>query len=331
MSANVEKVYQELTDKIIEQIESGMADPTTFTLPWTGAGALMSPFNPVTEYHFTAGNRFILYLTSMMNGVSEQYATYKQWAAMSRHSETCVRERGNRPEREFCDTAGCQLVNVRKGEKAMATLIRPIFKKLLNEAGVEVDKLVAFSTYYAFNESQVHGYTRPVENPIAHNTDEVLSIDAAFAYARQAGADLELTGSGGAMFNPRKDQVVLPSGARWHSAEAAWSTMFHEMTHWTGHPSRLNRPVPAAMCAGESYTRQDMAFEELVAELGAAFAMSSTGHSSTPRDDHAPYLASWLELLRDQPDAMYKAASKAEAGVKQIMQAHTANGLVAAL
>lgn len=81
----------------------------------------------------------------------------------------------------------------------------------------------------------------------------------------------------------------------------------HELTHWTRHPSRLDRDFGRRRHGDEAYAR-----EELVAELGAAFLCADLGLALEPREDHAAYLASWLEVLRDDRRFIFSAAAHAQ-------------------
>ena len=99
---------------------------------------------------------------------------------------------------------------------------------------------------------------------------------------------------------------VLFTGSSTRSAtESFYSTLLHELTHWSGHPSRLNRQLNNRFgdCA--------YAMEELVAELGAAFLCADLGVALEPRPDHAAYLSGWLTVLKHDKRALFSAASKA--------------------
>lgn len=89
--------------------------------------------------------------------------------------------------------------------------------------------------------------------------------------------------------------------------QAYYATLAHECVHWTRHPSRLNRDFGRKRCGDEGYAR-----EELVAELGAAFLCADLGLELTPRPDHASYLASWLEVLKNETRFIFTAAAHAQ-------------------
>ena len=87
--------------------------------------------------------------------------------------------------------------------------------------------------------------------------------------------------------------------------ETYYATLLHELTHWTGHESRLDRDLSGRF-GNEAY-----AMEELVAELGAAFLCADLSITNTPRPDHAAYIANWLEVLKRDKRAIFTAARKA--------------------
>ena len=95
------------------------------------------------------------------------------------------------------------------------------------------------------------------------------------------------------------------------ATEYYYSTLFHELTHWTGHKSREDRFGKANPFFNEDY-KKNYAFEELVAELGSAITSSMLGIIKTPMESHAQYLNSWIKVLEDKPAALMKASSLAK-------------------
>lgn len=119
-----------------------------------------------------------------------------------------------------------------------------------------------------------------------------------------------------AFYRPADDFIQLPTFEQFEDEAEYFSTAFHEAVHSTGHSSRLNRKAKRKGSYKEAY-----AFEELIAELGAAFLCADAGISQPeePRADHASYLASWLKVLKDDPKAIVKAASRAEKAAKLVL------------
>ena len=95
-------------------------------------------------------------------------------------------------------------------------------------------------------------------------------------------------------------------------SEAFYSVQFHELTHWTGAKHRLARSM------GKRFGDEAYAIEELVAELGAAFLCAEFGMESSPREDHAAYIAHWLKVLKQDVGAVGVAAREARKGMNYL-------------
>lgn len=127
----------------------------------------------------------------------------------------------------------------------------------------------------------------------------------------QTGADIRHSGDQ-AYYAPAQDYIVMPSRALFKdtststATENYYSTLFHELTHWTGAKHRLDR------LSNDRFGSKDYAFEELVAELGAAMCCALTGVTSSPREDHARYILSWLKALKSDKRFIFSAASHAQ-------------------
>lgn len=96
--------------------------------------------------------------------------------------------------------------------------------------------------------------------------------------------------------------------------EAYHAVLLHELTHWTGAEHRLNREF------GKRFGDKAYAFEELVAELGAAFLCSAFRITNEPRLDHAAYISSWLDILHRDTKAVFTAANRAQEAVQILTQ-----------
>lgn len=114
-------------------------------------------------------------------------------------------------------------------------------------------------------------------------------------------------------YQPSGDHVVMPEFAAFHTSDDYYSTLAHELTHATGHVDRLARPSLL------STKREDYAREELVAELGAAFISGAIGIKLHDREDHAAYLANWLQTLRSDKRAIFTAATQAQAAADWLL------------
>ncbi|MFZ5685929.1 MAG: zincin-like metallopeptidase domain-containing protein [Pseudomonadota bacterium] len=120
------------------------------------------------------------------------------------------------------------------------------------------------------------------------------------------GADIR-HGGNSAHYALGSDHVQLPPFECFRDPESYYATAAHECVHWTRHPSRLDRDFGRKRWGDAGYAR-----EELVAELGAAFLCADLGLELTPREDHASYLASWLEVLQLDRRFVFSAAAHAQ-------------------
>lgn len=196
--------------------------------------------------------------------------------------------------------------NIRRGEKGTVICYADRFTpKAEAEAARGEDRearQVAFlKRFVVFNVDQCEGlpedFTAPMVSP-----DPVLAIAEADALIAASGARFQI-GGGEAFFSPSRDFVQVPPQAAFHDPINWYRTALHELGHWTGHGSRLDRDQKGGF-GSEAYAK-----EELVAEMAAAFTCASLGIAPTVR--HADYIGSWLSVLRDDEKAIFRAASAA--------------------
>jgi len=117
-------------------------------------------------------------------------------------------------------------------------------------------------------------------------------------------------GGNRAYYTMDADRIQMPPIETFADAGSFYATLAHETTHWTRHPSRLERNFGRKTWGDEGYAR-----EELVAELGSAFLCADLELTPEVRDDHASYIASWLEVLKNDNRCIVQAASYAQKAV----------------
>lgn len=265
--------YETITASIVAAIE---ANPGAWKRPWVSdSGYAASPVNIASKRAYRGINTLQLWSASQLKGyTSADWGTYKQWS-----------ERG------------CQ---VRKGEKCTTVVFWKFFDKTREtEDGDEKCGSIPMARMYSvFNGAQCEGYSVPdapavTEERIAH----------AEAFYRAQNVDIR-HGGNRAYYTPAGDYIQMPTFAQFATPLDYYGTLAHEVTHWTG--PRLERDLKGRF-GSESY-----AMEELVAEIGAAFALATIGLSATPREDHAAYVASWLRVIKSDSRAIFTAASKAQ-------------------
>lgn len=282
-------VYQAVTDKIIEAIEASAGD---FVMPWHGRGiAEGRPTNAYTHCVYRGVNVLALWAEAMLKGYRSRYwASYDQWKKI----------RGQ----------------VRKGEQGALVVF---YKQIDREPG-ELDLGPPTTRWMAraskvFNADQVdwhqHGNIPP--------TDPAQIIEQAEQLVSATRANIRYGGDV-AGYVPAEDMILMPERERFVGSptssptESYYAVHFHELTHWSGAPHRLDRDLTGR------FGDQAYAAEELVAELGAAFLCADLEIANEPRPDHATYVAHWLKLLKGDRRAVFTAAQRARDAVLHIMR-----------
>jgi antirestriction protein ArdC len=199
---------------------------------------------------------------------------------------------------------------VRKGERgSLVVYANRIRREDVDEAtGETAEREIPFMrAYTVFNCEQIDGLPARFQAPAAAAALSAAErIARAEAFFAALGADVR-HGGAHAWYAIHSDRVQLPPFETFRDAGSYYATLAHEITHWTRHPSRLDRDLGRRRMGDEGYAR-----EELVAELGAAFLAADLGLDLEPREDHASYIASWLKVLKQDKRAIFQAAAHAQ-------------------
>jgi antirestriction protein ArdC len=272
-------LYGEVSTRIITELESGAAP---WVKPWSTMPGQNVPQNAVTNRPYSGCNVILLWLARNRGWSTPRFLTFKQ----------------------AIEAGG----NVRKGEHGTKVyFVKQLQVKNDDEAETETRVVPMLREYTVFNveqcanlpESVTRGKPMRVRNP---DTRDALADQ----FLRSTRADIR-EGHGEAMYVPSRDFVSMPAFGAFKSADHFYCTSFHELTHWTGHKSRLDRDLK------NRFGSRDYAAEELVAELGAAFLCAEFGFDGDVR--HAGYIATWIELLKADKRAFFTACSKASKAV----------------
>jgi antirestriction protein ArdC len=202
--------------------------------------------------------------------------------------------------------------SVRKGEKS--TLI--VFWKRLRvetEKGSGEYKVIPLLRYYrVFNLEQTDGVKLPAKvadfKPVEHEAN-VSAEEVIVGYVN--GPSIDETGVD-ASYAPLADHISVPPRGSFANINDFYATLFHEIGHSTGHKSRLNRTMNTNF-GGHEYGR-----EELVAEMTAAF-LGAEAAIEVPENNHAAYLASWIQTIKADPRAVVVAAGAAQRAADHIL------------
>ena len=260
--------------EITSQIIAAIESGTgNWSKPWASLDG--APSNAKTGRDYRGVNRLVLSITQHAAMYPRGiWATIKQWNSLG--------------------------ARVNKGEKASYITVR---SERLDKETDEVTG-VFWRAAPVFNAAQVNGYEVPaLADPRA--LQGYLEYANADAFVLRTGATIK-HGGDKAFYMPSKDAIMLPAREAFSDGAAYYATLFHELTHWTGADQRLDRKQ------GGKFGSNDYAFEELGAEIGAAFLCSDMGVSNDePRTDHAQYLKGWLEILKASDKAIFSAAAQA--------------------
>jgi antirestriction protein ArdC len=268
---SVQDLYTRVTQNIISEIEAGNLPP--WLQPWkSGKRGGIIPINAVTKKPYNGLNVLMLWHERQ----EKQYAlaewlTYKQ-----------------------CQQAGGQ---VRKGEKSTPGIY---VNKQVIEKGTEEERLVPFMRQFSlFNVAQCDGLhqNEPMADLPEHERNE-----QAEAFFAAIGAEVRW-GEPMAAYIPSRDLIVMPERGAFINPESLYATWAHEHIHYTGHKTRLDRDLKSR------FDQDAYAFEELVAEIGAAMTCAHLQIKGELR--HASYVDHWLKVLKGDSRAILTAASMA--------------------
>jgi antirestriction protein ArdC len=267
-------VYQEVTDKIIAELEAGT---TPWVKPWATAGSHI-PHNAATGRPYHGVNTLLLWMATASKGYSSQgWVTFKQAQDLGGH--------------------------VRKGEHGEHVVFWKFLDKTERDQQTGEDHSVRIPMarmYTVFNVEQCEDLKLPKRETIELSEHERHAAAEALIQGSMARV---IYGGDRACYIPSRDEVHMPELGVFESAASYYATHLHELTHWTGHKTRCDRDLSGRF-GSESY-----AAEELIAELGAAFLCGELGIQGELR--HASYIESWLRVLRLDKRAIFTAASMA--------------------
>jgi antirestriction protein ArdC len=180
----------------------------------------------------------------------------------------------------------------------------------------EIQKSFLLRYYQVFNVEQCRGLAYPT-SASEQNTVSPL-VQCEHIVGNMPNAPLIRHGEPQAYYSPSADVINMPVRHLFHSSEEYFSTLFHEMTHSTGHATRLNRRTLTGLCPFGSTNYSN---EELCAEMGAAYLCGITGIVNRTIDNSAAYIQGWLGKLKRDPKVLVQAAAQAQRAVDYITRA----------
>jgi antirestriction protein ArdC len=277
-------VYEVITNRIIKQLEAGTAP---WHKPWRIRGKNGAPRNLITGREYRGVNFWIL-LTSEFS--SPFWLTYRQARELEGH--------------------------VRQGQQGLPVVYWQFDRRDVLDEGAIIEKRSVLCRYYTvFNIEQIEGLRIQPAQPTTEQ-EHVRPIEQCERIvAEWAQKPRIIHGSDGASYSKCIDLVEMPQRPAFDCAEEYYSTLFHELVHSTGHPSRLNR---SSLADFERFGDAAYSREELCAEMGAAFLCGYCGIDRTLTNS-AAYIANWLEALKNDSRLVLIAASQGQRAADLIL------------
>lgn len=270
---NARESYEQLTEKIVEQLDAGTAP---WVRPWSVLGTSDMPANYATRKAYHGSNVLSLWMMQAAVGyTSNEWMTFKQGAELG--------------------------ATVRKGEQGAPIIFAgPRMVTAKDDDGNDKRVSAGFTLrgFTVFNLDQFDGIDRKAP-PEPSPFDSIADADE---FVVKIGAQVTYQGDS-AFYSPATDTITVPVAQQFVDPSSFYATLLHEHAHWSGAEHRLARKF------GKRFGDQAYAFEELVAELTAAFLTADLGIPG--KLQHPEYLANWSKVLSDDKNALWTAASSA--------------------
>jgi len=287
---------QEVTDRIIGMLENGVAP---WQKPWNpGEASVGMPKNPTTDRNYRGGNALHLMATALQRGYNDpRWMTYKQasdqgWQVRRGEKGTQIEFWEVKPAERQAHGDGVSGNDDRNGRDGR-------------------DGRLVHRVYTVFNAKQIDGIPeyqpkRPTPFEVVNSAEKILD---------NSGAKINHDQGDKAFYNRASDSIHLPPKEAFKDAAGYYGTALHELAHWTGHPSRLDRPT---LNASYRFGDTNYAKEELRAELASVFLAAERGIPHDPEQD-AAYVGSWIKTLRQDKNEIFRAAHDASAATDYLL------------
>jgi antirestriction protein ArdC len=284
-------LYVAVTAKILADLKAGV---TPWRRPWSVTPGRNTPCNGATDRRYNGVNVVLLWMAMRAHEwPTARFVTFRQALELGGH--------------------------VRKGEHGHHICYVGNSRKVTESEGEDDEQSTVqayrfLKTYTVFNVAQCDGLpgrltAPPIVKPRHRDARDPLIEEFIAATGAKV---IEEDGGDAAFFQPKFDRIVMPAFITFDSAGAYYGTLFHELGHWTGHKTRLNRDMT------KRFGRQAHAAEELIAELAAAFLCAEFDIDGDPR--LSGYVAEYIRLLEGDPKAFFTCASKAQAAVDYLRE-----------
>lgn len=255
---------------------------------WNGLPS--RPYNPISKTVYNGSNYFSLLLTSMQKGYQDN-----RWCTFAQ-----IKEQGwkLKPGKGQSGRIEYWYPYDREQKKAISW-------QEFREAGGQInDRYQLFSrVYFVYNGDMIVGIPK-----LEVTQNKIQQVELVDTISGSMGVSISYHESDQAFYRPVEDQIYLPYRQQFHSEYAYASTALHELSHATGSEHRLNRKQ------GGEFGTEPYAYEELVAEISSCFLSSELpmGQTEEHLQNHKAYVQSWIQGIKEQPDALFRAVKDAE-------------------
>jgi antirestriction protein ArdC len=283
-------IYTRITAQIVASLEKGVRP---WMKPWSGENAAGRITRPLRHNGtpYSGINILMLWAASLEHGFSSpSWMTFKQAQDLNAH--------------------------VRKGEKGSLVVYANTFTRTEEDTeGQETEREIPFlKGFTVFNVEQIEGLPEHLYLKPELKFTTVERIDHAETFFAATHADIRYRG-GRAYYAQEADYIQMQPIESFTDSGSFYATLAHETCHWTKHSSRIQRDFGRKTWGDDGYAR-----EELVAELGSAFLCADLELAPEVREDHASYIATWLEVLKNDNRAIFQAAAHAQCAVDYLHQ-----------
>ena len=302
---NTKDIYDKITSIIIEMLETHKAN--NYSQSWYNiSGDSVFAKNIVSNHVYNGINQLLLnYLKQKYHYKFNRWLTFKQLSELNGKIQ-----KGSKAAMVVFKS--CLYFDV-ESERNITKLVEHMQKSNQSTEHLNLKKVSYLKYFHVFNVSQVDN--------LPEEYYKVQEIEKLTEFERDERAELVINGSGvvieyapsnDALYNWAKDKIYMPERKQFVSAEAFYNVLFHEMGHWTGNPSRLNRPQ------NNKFGSKDYAFEELIAEINAAYLSAMLRYESRITNN-VSYIDNWLSVMKNEKKFIIQASSQAQQSADYIL------------
>ena len=311
---NTKDLYDKITSIIIEMLENHKE--TNFSQSWFNiSGDSVFAKNIVSNHVYNGINQLMLnYLKKKNHFKFNRWLTFKQLSELNGKIQ-----KGSKAAIVVFKSAMYFDTN---SEKNITKLVEYLQKTNQSTEHIKMKKVSYLKYFNVFNVSQVDNLPEEYYKiqEIEHLTEFEKDEKAELVIAN-SGAVIEYSPSNDAFYNWTLDKIYMPERKQFVSAEAFYNVLFHEMGHWTGNTTRLDRKQSS------KFGSKEYAFEELVAEINAAFLCAMLGFENKITDN-VSYIDNWLSVMRNDKKFVIQASSQAQQSADFILDKSKVTELV---